>query len=148
MRTLFLILLLSLSAFAQKLEYDKFRDESIASIELGGSLFLTKLEAAFPGQKVTSNPTQFYLLFAPAPRQCRGYCFNDAELIILIGGERLRFSDKGLNDTAGFILERSLVEKLAAANSVEFQVSRYPSGTWKTKDLAKIKALLDAVTVK
>lgn len=153
MKILLLICVLASGLMAQKLpkgfevEYDKFRDETRTSfLDYPGSL-TTELGFAHSGTAITSNIQSFHLHIFASRNQCYGYCFNDPELIFLIDGHRVRLESEALDDSVTFFLERSVVEKMASAKHIEFQISRF-RGEWKEKSIIKIKTLLDLATVK
>lgn len=150
-----LILIFAVNGLAQKLpkgfeiKYDKFKDQSqVYFFDDYTGIALVNLTAGFnhPGTDLTENQKDFYLYFSGL--NCSGFCFHDASFILLIDGERVSFpNDRSLSDSVIFAIDRSMLERMAAAKVVEFQVGRF-EGTWKEKTIKKFKTLVDLGTMK
>ena len=146
------ILLLAVSAFGQikapsgfTATYDKFKDLSHVYFSGYGVGVMESVGFFSNGADLVKDQERFYLSFAGT--RCHGFCFNDSTLIVLADGERIHSgTDKGLGDSAFYMVTRDTIAKIAAAKLVEYQVGRF-EGKWEAKTLAKFKTLLDLGTV-
>ncbi len=127
------------------IKYDKFKDQTRISFEGFSNVDYT-IGTEYNGESLRRNANDFYIYFYGGSR-CYGFCFHDPELILIVDGERtFAGTDEGLSDSAIFSIDRKMLERLAAAKLVEFQVGRY-EGKWKDKDIENFKTLLGLATV-
>ena len=138
MKTVFLILLLTIPALAQTVTYDKFKDETRVSVYKPNMGLSIEWAFTYQGRELKENVDTFYVNFTGG-RYCNGYCFKDPMLILLIDGERVDLSDgrHRLGDSAAFAVDRAVMEKAVNAKLVEYQVGPY-EGRWKEKDIRKL----------
>lgn len=129
-------------------DYDKFKDHSDVSYLSNDykGLLQSWISFNYKGQSLERDVETFYVTFSGTGR-CGGFCFNRPTLILLIDGERYSIPNKQLADIVRFPLGRPIVEKLANAKLVEFQVGKYEE-VWKRKGIEKWRQLLALGTVK
>lgn len=146
MKTLFLFLLLLTPAIGQTTEYDKFKDVTHVYIYKPGTPSII-WSFKYQGQTLTKDADTFYLYFNGG-HNCRGFCFNDPSLILLIDGKRFDLSDgkDRLSDSAIWQIDRATMEAVVNAKLVEYQVGHF-EGKWQG-DLKDLKTLFDLATVK
>ena len=150
------LLILAVTAAAQTkapkgftVNYDKFKDRSTVYFDGYGVGVSESFGFLHDGQTLAADQSEFYLMFTGSRASCTGFCFKSGtELILLIDGERVvAGTDSRLSDHVFFYVKRDLIERLAAAKFVEYQVGRF-EGKWEEKTLSKFKTLLDLGTVK
>lgn len=125
-------------------EYDKFEDKTTIDFAQSGRAIL-HVGFTFKGSTLLADQQEFYFYFQGG--RCRGFCFNNAELTLLIDGERHSGGiDKRLGDNAIYLIGRPMIEEIANAKLVEYRVGSF-EGKWETKALAKFKTLLELGTV-
>jgi hypothetical protein len=130
-----------------RVDYDKFKDRtdvSYLSTDYKG-LLQSWFSFTYDGQNLQKNVETFYVTFLGTGR-CYGFCFKQPTLILLIDGDRHAISNNQLADIVRFPLPRSIVEKIANAKIVEFQVGTYEE-VWKPKAIEKWRQLLGLGTL-
>ena len=130
------------------IRYDKFKDATSVSFGSYGTLIFERFGFDHKGTSLDQDQDEFYLMFTGTRASCTGFCFKGGtDLILLIDGERvIAGTDGRLSDYVYFYVKRSLIEQLAAAKLVEYQVGRF-EGKWEAKTLSKFKTLLDLGSV-
>ena len=123
--------------------YDKFKDKTDAYFIDGWRITSGFIHS---GSVLKEDQAEFYIIFHGA--YCTGFCFHNPSLIFIIDGEHLALpEERQLTDDALFLLDRSVIERIASAKIVEYQVGQFEN-KWKDKSIAKFKLLLDLGTVK
>lgn len=163
MKTLLLILLLCLSAFAQKLpkeievKYDKFNDKTevmlVTSVPSPNRRYL-QLIVTFehPGSKITQSVDKFVFHFFEFCKS--SYCFHaDPEIIFLVDTKRMALADGSsitgstLSDSAAYYVSRFEMETFCKAKRLEAKVGFYEL-VWDEKQLSQLRTILNLATVK
>ncbi|MEO8650145.1 MAG: hypothetical protein ABI539_13350 [Acidobacteriota bacterium] len=171
MKTLFLILALAFSGFAQTKvvsKYDKFKDTTFVNTESESvkpskssrivSIFGLSMSGAFsyPGATLEKNVDTFVLFFRSSSRSWQYLTSNN--LIILADGKSIdlgkahhkgdvsssRYST-GVTELMSYVIDRETLETIGKATKVEMQLGGF-EGEFKTDDIALINALLKAGT--
>lgn len=104
-------------------KYDRFKDTTTVSMRgVGRGYASMDIVFFYDGQTISKDVEDFYLVFSAFGR-CSGFCFNRADLILLIDGQRERLSYiDALTDRALFVASREILTRIANADTVEYQV--------------------------
>lgn len=152
--SIFLVVILAATTFGQTADkppkgvdvrYDKFKDITTASVRSTSGLMSTmNITVVFmhAGNNIPASGGDFLISFRPTIR-CRGFCFREANLIMLIANERMSIGHlQPLTDNAVFPVESGTLDRIARSDNVEYQVGTF-EGRIDGDLQKKIRSLLD-----